>query len=385
MALTSDKKHIDSEEVSPAISEYEMRRNADEDRRENHKIWISAISSLGTICIPLVLLLANCTIQSESELRSTRQVALELQSQREQSEAQMKASMFGKLLDKYQSTEGLSNPSQKIFYLELLVANFGDSLNLTPIINDLSTSVREISVKTQDETQTGTTNDTIPKPLYDRLRNSISEAGTRQMSMLANVGAVLDIDAKQGDHITVLIQNCKEGDEIPISHYLTFTPGRVEIRNGEPAVYMQVTYWNSKWGLDNDNDSREPIRRDFFVESVDLPLIDNLPLREGVRLAIRSKKQPSFQGVNSFELVAFSQEYSSVRDKPTAREYVNFLTKSPIGKRLDKKTEKCFNKFAPIDVQKYAIREPTNDEDPKKTVAEYKEYKYFAKYVLSPK
>lgn len=347
MSMESDKQTTGLQrDSSSELSEYDKRRNTAQDRREGLKTWASVLSAAGTVCIPLVLLFANHTIQQKSELRNIREVALQLQSQREESEAQMKASMFGKLLDKYQSSQGLSDPLQKIFYLELLVANFGDSLNLSPIVNDLSASVFPSE---------GVDRAKIPIGVYDRLRTAIRETGSRQMSMLANVGAVLDVETNQGKPFTILIQNCKEGDQNPISHYLTFNLVDIQDRNGEPAGYMNAFYWDSNWSNSEENERREPIRRNFFVESVDLPLIDNLPLREGVRLAIRSKERISPQANNTFELVAFTQEYSSVRDKPTARQYVDFLTKSPIGQGLDKNTRTCYKNYDPIDIREIQV------------------------------
>lgn len=332
-----------TEATSTGVSDYEIARNADEDRRENIKAWASTISAVATLCIPIVLLLANCTIQRGSEVRASREVALQLQSQREQSEAQMKAAMFGKLLDKYQSSAGLTDPLQKIFYLELLVANFGDSLNLSPIVNDLSTPLRNPNSNSQSK---------IPKDVYDRVKAAIREAGSRQLSMLANVGALLDVHKiTKGKPFTVLVQNCIEGRESLNEHLLTFKLVRIETRNQEPAALIDVYYWSPKWNMDNATHFHPPVRRSFFVESIDLPLIDNLPLREGVRLAIRNLKPISNGGDNAFELVAFTQEYSSIRDKPTAKEYVDYLTKGAIGKELDSKTFKCFAESAPMSIR----------------------------------
>lgn len=371
--MDEQKQQSNADETPLAISEYEMRRNSEEDRRENLKVYISAFGAIGTFCIPFVLLFANSQLQKSSELRNTREVALQLQSQREQSEAQMKSAMFGKLLDKYQSSEGLSNPLQKIFYLELLVANFGDSLNLSPIINDLSTSVRSESVGIQNNKQ-ATHKPEISQDLYARLRSAIREAGSRQASMLANVGALLNVQGNQGVPLTIAIQHCKEGDNIPTVHYLSLIPGTVEIRNREPAVSLEVAYWNSNWSTR----AQEPTRQNFLVESVDIPLIDNLPLRDGIRLAIRNTKPITSQGPNSFQLIVFTQEYSSIKDKPTATEYVDFLTKGPIGQGLSDNTKACLQISDSISIREVTIFQP----DPKKKQEPTDEYKYFAKYVI---
>jgi hypothetical protein len=313
---------------SKDLTGYDIKRNAAHDKRETVKAWTAVVSALGTVGIPLVLLFANNQIQNRSDRRDIREVALQLQAARETSEAQMKANMFAKLLEKYESSSSAGDPRQKLFFLELLVYNFGDTLNLSPIINDLLAS---------------RTNSDLPLEVRQELTRSLQEASSRQIAMLSNArfGHVIDTTLEIGKEKTFEIKNCIEGSKHPIQHIVTLKLIGFKQRNDALAAQVSLAYAGQKEG-------DPPQVQSFLVESIDLPLINNTPLRMGARIAL-VKKGITDKDKATFSLIAFTQELAGTRDKPTAREYIEFLEKSyPVDKSIFKNS--CAFKDKPISV-----------------------------------
>lgn len=316
-------------------SEYEKERNKEADKREEIKTRAEIVKAAGTFLIPIVLLIANHTIEQKelkrnaaldelAKAREARKIVLDLQSSREASEAQLKASMFAKLLEQYESRAVAIDPQQKLFFLELLVYNFGDSLNLSPIINDLlldAVAARKAG--------------TLPENVVGRLAKALREAGSKQVAMLRNAsgGIVYDANLEVGKEKTFEVLHCAVGERSPRQHILHLTLNGFkqdetlqEVENLIPdSSDIQVASITLKY---DDLTGENPFIQEFTVESTDLPLIDNTPLRDGYRASVIMK--PKRDGEKpEFGLVVFSQELASTRDKPLAREYLNFLESSP--------------------------------------------------------
>lgn len=312
-------------------TEYEKRRNLEADKREEQKILIEIAKAFGTIMIPIVLFLANCQLQERAQKRDAqmdqiaksreaRKMALEMQNSREASEAQMKANMFAKLLEQYQSKAIAVDPQQKLFFLELLVYNFGDSLNLSPIINDVLVDARATSTLSDD--------------VVKRIAKALREAATKQVAMLRNAPTALvhNLDLDLNKEKTFEVLHCEDGKPSPTQHKVRITLNSLDHDN----KIKDLQSANLTLKYDDATGANSSIQL-ISIDSTDLPLIDNTPLRNGYRLSILLN--PSDDKVNKrFRLVFFPQELTSIRDKPHAREFLRFLEYSvhPGNSALDK-------------------------------------------------
>ena len=317
--------------TSPEPTEYEKLRNSEADTREERKIRIEYVKAIGTIMIPMVLFLANCQLQERSKVRDAeldriakvreaRKIALEMQNSREASEAQMKANMFAKLLEQYQSKAIAVDPQQKLFFLELLVSNFGDSLNLSPIINDVLVDARAASQLSDD--------------VVIRIAKALREAAAKQVAMLRNspTALVYNIDLDTNKQRSFEILHCEDGKPGPTQDRIHITLDSLE--QDKKIKDLQIANLTLKY---DDVTGHNPYIQQISIDSTDLPLIDNTPLRNGYRLSILVN--PSNDKNNKrFRLISFPQELTSIRDRPNARDFLRFLeySVSPDRSALDK-------------------------------------------------
>lgn len=304
--------------ASSEPTEYEKLRNSEADKREERKIRIENVKALGTIMIPIVLFLANCQLQERAKIRDAeldriakvreaRKIALEMQNSREASEAQMKANMFAKLLEQYQSKAIAVDPQQKLFFLELLVSNFGDSLNLSPIINDVLVDARAASQLSDD--------------VVNRIAKALREAAAKQVSMLRNAPTALvyniDLDINKQESFEIL--HCEDGKPDPTQDRIHITLNSLD--QDKKIKDLQIANLTLKY---DDITGANPYIQQISIDSTDLPLIDNTPMRNGYRFSILVN--PSDDKNNKrFRLIFFPQELTSIRDRPNARDFLRFL------------------------------------------------------------
>lgn len=295
------------EPASSGPSEYDKLRDTKADKREERKVHIEIVKAIGTIAIPLVLFQANWQLQERAKDRDARQIALEMQNSREASEAQMKASMFAKLLEQYESRAIAVDPQQKLFILELLVYNFGDSLNLSPIINDVLIDAKAASQLSDD--------------VVKRIAKALREAASKQVAMLRNAPNALvhDIELEINNTKSVEVLHCEDGKTAPTQHRIHITLDSLE--RDEKIQDLQTANITLRY---DDVTGASPYIQPISIDGTDLPLIDNTPLRSGYRLSILVA-QIDDKNSKRFKLVLFPQELSSIRERPNARDYLRFL------------------------------------------------------------
>jgi hypothetical protein len=152
----------------------------------------------------------------------------------------------------------------------------------------------------------------------------------------------METTLKTGNSRTFEVLNCVEGYKVPFQHIVTLKLIQLEKKDDELAAYVSLSYEGKR---------KEDLtfHQSFLVEGTDLPLIDNIPLRMGARMAL-VKKGGAGNTSATFSLVTFTQEIASVRDKLTTREYIEFLEKSdPFNK--DGQKDSCVPGNKPLEVK----------------------------------
>ena len=95
---------------------------------------------LSKALIPIALLAGGYYLNNRLNIIAQRQsnirTALELQNGRESAETDLRGSMFAKILERYSKSGGSENIGTQLLYLELLVSNFNQSLDLIPMLKE---------------------------------------------------------------------------------------------------------------------------------------------------------------------------------------------------------------------------------------------------------
>jgi hypothetical protein len=295
-------------------------------------IWdkLQTISSIsGAIFVPIALLIGGYaldrSIKSQNDIMENKRISLQLTNAREKSDSDLKTSMFSKLLEKYESSDKQEDPKQKLFFLELLVYNFSETLTLTPIINDLLADFRK-----DPGSYIG---------LEDRLATALREAGARQIASLSITGAQSKFQLKKGGVKDLTLIYCKEDTSgSPSAIRFGIQVKLIELESDTSGVY-QKHFQNgalvevTTFMPDGTTGKKAATHRSFVIDQSDLPLIDNMPLSHGLRLAIMHDYRTETPTDSSSEEIpflalGFSSQSTMMKDKPSDLDYVKYLNDS---------------------------------------------------------
>src|SRR4029079_6956739 len=153
----------------------------------------------------------------------------ELLTSREQADSGLRKDMFGKVLDTFM-TKRDGDIDQQLVELELLAANFQDSLNLSPLFRQIRRKIDTQPLKDQG-------------PLTERLESVANDVKDRQIEALELVGAKMDG--------TVNFAQLEAGTSAPVvDKELSFSdPGSVDSGTGSPGIHkrhfqVEVLEWD---------------------------------------------------------------------------------------------------------------------------------------------
>jgi hypothetical protein len=308
--------------------------SSDSDQQKPTKdIWdkLPVVTSLlGAVVVPVMLLwggqFLERSLKSQNEMLENKRIALQLTTAREQSDSDLKASMFTKLLEKYESSAQQEDPKQKLFFLELLVYNFGETLTLTPIINDLLTDFKKDPSSYQS--------------LANRLSTALREAGSRQIASLMISGDQKRFTLQKGQVKRFVLIYCREDEKLPIAErfpvevkYIKSEPDHTN--GGESILNHGALLEVTRWKRNVNTGKSTSVRRTFVLDQSDLPLIDNMPLSDGLRFALMIDHEsdvPEDQSATMLPILAlgFSSESTMMKEKPSGMDYVKYLNNNTV-------------------------------------------------------
>lgn len=280
-------------------------------------IW-DILDVLAKALIPVVLFFGGWAVNNRLTAISQRQTnirtALELQNGRESSETVLRGSMFTKILEKYSKSGIDEDVRTQLLYLELLVENFNQSLDLTPMIKEVKRNILA-----QDPS------DDKAKMLV-RLAALLSSAKSKQLAAISTDGAIKRFTLSEGNRssINVVLQYCERGASLPLRVPLRVS--MIEANSVETSANVEVTRFKRIGGSLNKEIS------EVSVEPSDLPLIDNMRIGPGIRLSLLPfvpKRSSDGSGFNSnsigITLMAFPDEMASLKDRPFISDYLESL------------------------------------------------------------
>ena len=280
---------------------------------------------IGKVLIPILLGYATYSLntftasqQVESQRLARRdqtvQASAQLQHGREVVETQLRGSMFGKILDKYSQD---TDEQSQVLYLELLVENFSQSLELSPIARDVRRRVQQSNLE-----------DPLKETLLARIRVALENAKVDQLFTIASAGAAKTF--RMANQISsereFALQYCEtKGTE---NSYPLRIPIRFKIMSVLPddnSISIQLTNFKRVGGTVVQETS------DFTVEPTDLPLIDNILIAPGVRLAfsIGSNNLRTATDI-PIQVFAFPDSTPSARSSPEIKAFLKDVDNSSL-------------------------------------------------------
>jgi hypothetical protein len=338
------------------------------------------------LLIALTGFIGEWVITSSSSKAENARLVTNLQIQREQAESDLRKDIFSQAVkalvgDKAKQSK-IQDHSKRLLKLELLALNFGDSIFLAPLFDEIEKDLqRHMDLEPDDSPAT--------LNLIDRLRSLAKRVSIAQLSFLAQRGAEVQIqvqltgDGKEfcngkaeykwpndeypglelcrneeetyyGDDGT-LLPICPENEDskfTSMEQLKQLLEDRGSISLKEPgaekryvtAVFsdpkqtrtsVRVTLGMCSFEDISGCDANDPgtVERTFTLDYFNFPTIDNTRLPNNDRFAVvladfPYKGDPKECAPLDIHVVLFPYEYASLRDRPTMRESLQMLERA---------------------------------------------------------
>ena len=246
--------------------------------------WIKAIGMpLVTLVVTLLGGWYLTNLSKEREAReSSEHLYAQLLTQREQSDAQIRKDMFGVVISSFFANPKQGNWAKEVLHLELLANNFSQSLDLSPLFQDLARRLSSDTTLSHKEAVA----------LRSRLDRTASDLILKQVTSLGRRGYLKDAGVRlagweKSVGTPFIDVTLPKSALVPATPYepvndkdtITFTVevSDVNIERREVEVRLRVDFSD---GTDKDLD------RHFWVGQYDFPMLDNTQLPFGLRTSV---------------------------------------------------------------------------------------------------
>jgi len=342
-------------------------------RSKNDKRVGIFLPLLGTLLIAGLTLWVDHSVSTRAEAESNSRLATELLSRREQAESALRKDMFGTILKGFIDPDNKSaspeNLSDRLLKLELLALNFGESLSLGPLFQEIN---RQIYTPAFYPDQANMALDKAD--FIDRLEGLTRRVIDRQIAAVATAGISnsigVDVSSDRvtrgrtyrwpDDYVADSFPDMSEEDlddmineKSCLSLHGVAREITMALSNADPDMKMVKVELNIDTTKPAAGSSRECVQEvlsckplpddcqvhieagvpiNFTLDLFNFPMIDNVLLSYNQRFAIVLHKFEPGTKDDEFEIemkgVLFPGEYASLRDKPQLDQAIEQLRQS---------------------------------------------------------
>ncbi len=319
---------------------------AEESKKPKKDIWDKAEilsrpiqATVTALAIAAIGYFGQQTLTTLNSQEQNARLYTELLSKREQAESDLRKDMFntilGSFFDKNKSEE--YSLSKRILKLEMLALNFGDSLSLGPMFNELSRDIETKFRSNKKDTNWRLT----AAPYQKRLRSLARRVASQQIAALSQRGINITVDIPISKlEITKLdpedwLYNWPadlDPNELPgdIDKINIFTLEDKTYRVSMHFRHMDKQDKTLEAGLSIDSiNTLDPAsshtEMNFTLNYFNFPLIDNTSLPDNQRIALVLENFG--QTKITVRAILFPGVYASQHDKPFLNEAIQQLDK----------------------------------------------------------
>jgi hypothetical protein len=307
----------------------------------------AVLGGIGAIMIPFAI--STCTDRSQ---RSS--VYMQIMTEREKSDTELRRAMFTELMDKYlgdfKDTAHYNEKvlRKRIMFLDLLSLNFQEYMNAKPLFEHVYWQLEQAKTASISAHDIKTINS-----LLDDLFKVAKRIASKQAVMLSNSGEKLEFTIKMDEFACIRlydtspvkradknnsstsIQGIEGGNcmQFPDSESSGPLSGQafpsIEVRLKEvraERVKVEVKPYKDFYRNGTLTGSKMGIPIEFEVSPFDMPYMDNTKLFDGTRFALVLEQHNPDRV--QFNAVMFKEQFVSLRDRPFFEE---MLTKLRLG------------------------------------------------------
>jgi hypothetical protein len=311
--------------------------------------WLELVKILA---LPLVTLLLgywfNSSLNQRQQDDTNKRLYAEMMGRREEADSNLRKDMFNSILATFMAKDPNGRVSseelirQQILSLELLAANFNDSLDIGPLFKDVQRRIALEERKTNAELRTRL--ETVAQQVIEHQLTVVSDVGTVERGFAVpdaekirnaeihfmNYGAraVPEPSTSPGEGIIRLCLSMRAPDET--RHYRQFfiDPVDLDETTREVKVHLYGSVLLTEDECRNpalDRVAKQEIDTHFEVGLFDFPLIDNTRLSNSERVTVSVTDLNS--DVLAIAIAYFPASRASLKDKPYYDELITTLVR----------------------------------------------------------
>ena len=285
---------------------------AEEGKQKDHwdkvQIILAPMGGLLTaVAIALFGFITSNKLDQRQALETNTRLYSELMSRREESESALRKDMLVSIISSFLNPDK-NDLNNDVLSLELLAYNFHESLNLKPLFLDL---MRRI--KREEAAAPGGPRKAEYVEYQERLENVAREIARKQMIVLEGVGRRFDrtIDLSSDPDGTSLDDAVMTLDSVQTTVSIDIAHVDRDSREVVVSVSMETP--------DPEQGQQTKVAT-FTVSFFDFPMIDNLRIAHGQRLALVLTNFSEHSA--DLTAVLFPGAYASLKEKPYYNEVI---------------------------------------------------------------
>ncbi|HEX5034584.1 MAG TPA: hypothetical protein VFW62_08900 [bacterium] len=256
----------------------------------NLDLLSKAVTAIGAllagVAIPIV-------INYNQEKNRETQLYVQIMTQREQSDSNLRSQMFNALIGSYFGEDILKDPEKQMMYLHLLTLNFQEFFDARPLFEDLN---RRVNPEQRN-----------------RLLAIARDAADRQVNLLGkpdNQPVELRLCVESGS-------DCQNMGTFDLKGRNGNYPFAVRLQDvGDSEIKVRVSS-----AAENFNFKTIEFAMSYF----DTPFMNNTKLVDGSRFSFVLRNADPQRKIASIEVVTFPEEYMNLRDRPYFDEMLSRL------------------------------------------------------------
>ena len=300
------------------------------------------------LALPLVTLVLGYWFNSSLNERQAKDTNMrlyaEMMGRREEADSNLRKDMFNSILATFMAKDPNGKVSseelirQQILSLELLAANFNDSLDIGPLFKDVQRRISLEDRKTNVELRTRL--ESVAQQVIEHQLTVVSDVGSveRGFTVPAKIsdltahfmnfgkGAVNDPAAKAGEGVVRLCLSMRAPDETRHFRQFTVDPIEADMSVREVKIHMYVSRPLTEEACRNaslDLVANQEIDTNFEIGLFDFPLIDNTRLSNSERVTVSVTDLNA--EVLGIAVAYFPASRASLKDKPYYDEVITQL------------------------------------------------------------
>ena len=288
--------------------------------------WLDVLQTLSSVLVPITVAFVGFLASAYLDRRQTEETKsrfyIDLLSKREDADSALRTNMFNAFINKFIDPK-FNDLSTRVLGLELLEANFHESIDLSPLFRDFATQLRSAKAGTSPELMARLK--WITQEVKDKQTFALTGSGGLQIQMNSQLLDGLPKDDNADVEPVLLWDDDTELPADPVTRtsaipvHITVSATALDAKAEQIHIKLNITTRKATASIPVLTDLADS---SFWLGLYDLPVINNTRLTSSLRCAV-VLNEFSLHKPSQIALLIFPASRASTKDKPYLDEMIS--------------------------------------------------------------